>query len=32
MTWLDIAQIVFVSAVFFVGLGGVVKAVFFDKD
>jgi hypothetical protein len=32
MTWLDIFQIVFVSLVFIVGVGGIVKAVFFDKD
>ncbi len=32
MTWLDIAQIVFISTVFLFGLGGVIKAVFIDKD
>ncbi len=32
MTWLDIAQIVFISLVFIVGVGGIIKAVFFDKD
>lgn len=32
MTWLDIFQIVFVSVVFVAGIGGIMKAVFFDKD
>lgn len=32
MTWLDIFQIVFVATVFIVGLGGIIKAVFIDKD
>jgi hypothetical protein len=32
MSWLDIFQIVFVSLVFIVGVGGIIKAVFFDKD
>ncbi len=32
MTWLDISQIAFVATVFFIGVGGIIKAVFFDKD
>ena len=32
MSWLDIFQIVFVSLVFIVGVGGIIKAVFYDKD
>jgi len=32
MTWLEIGQIVLISSVFVVGVGGIIKAVFFDKD
>jgi len=32
MTWLDISQIIFISLVFIAGVGGIIKAVFFDKD
>ena len=32
MSWLDIFQIVFLALVFIAGVGGLIKAVFFDKD
>ncbi len=32
MTYLDIAQIIFLSLVAIIGLYGIIKAVFFDKD
>ena len=32
MSWIDIFQIVFLALVFIVGVGGLIKAVFFDKD
>ncbi len=32
MTYLDIAQIVFLTIVAMIGLYGIIKAVFFDKD
>ncbi len=32
MNYLDIIQIIFLSAVAIVGLYGIIKAVFFDKD
>ena len=32
MSWLDIFQIVFLVIVFIAGVGGLIKAVFFDKD
>ncbi len=32
MTYLDIAQILFLTAVAIVALYGIIKAVFFDKD
>jgi hypothetical protein len=32
MTTLDIAQIVFIATVAIVGIAGLIKAIFFDKD
>lgn len=32
MTYLDLAQIIFLAIVVTIGLGGIIKVVFFDKD
>ncbi len=32
MTYLDVAQIMFLTIVAIIGLYGIIKAVFFDKD
>lgn len=32
MTMLDFIQIIFISLVFIIGVGGMIKVIFFDKE